>query len=324
MDYFLVSLAVIGNSAAFALTKAYQKRFVKGVGSLLFFQISPAAIGSVFFLCLIGFRLEFGTFTFFMALAYVLAGTTYAILGLIIIRLGKLSVYMIFLMLGGMLIPFVYGIAFLGEIPTAAQIAGIIVLTASLFVPFIRFKRKGEEETENEEGNAPKSNIKLFIVLCVCVFILNGCVSVISKVHQINEAALNTNQFLTWINFFNLFLSASVFGIFQAFARARSKRAGITDAADSVAVTPERNARRKEFLFALLLLTAIALISCLVGILMMVSAKNLPATVMFPMVTGGIIVLTSLAGRLFYKEKINLPLGIGLVLTLAGTLLFLF
>lgn len=303
----------------------------------MFFPIPAAIAGSIFFLCLIGFRPGFTTFTFIMALAYALSGTIYSVLGLIIVRLGKLSVYMIFLMLGGMLIPFIYGIAFLGEVPTPARIVGMVLLIASLFVPFLRLTGKkaanaakaGKQDLP--DNNAPKGNLKLYIFLCVCVFILNGCVSTVSKVHQINEAALETNQFLMWINFFNLLLSASAFGIYKLSAHLRTKRINNAEALPEVSenmrgnsVVADTKKRKTEFLIALTLLATIALINCGGGILMMNGAKTLPASVQFPMVTGGTIVLTSFAGWIFYKEKINLALGIGLALTLIGTVLFLF
>ena len=323
MDLIYVSLAVICIAAAFVLTKAYQKRYANNAGSLLFFPIPAAVVSLLFFLCLTGFKPGFTPFTFVMALSYALAVTTYSVLGLIIVRLGKLSVYMIFLMLGGMLIPFLYGIIFLNETLTAIRITGMIILIVSLFAPFLRLPGKDAGQAQSlSDNNAPRGSQKIFISLCVCVFVLNGCVSTISKVHQINPAALDTNQFLVWINFFNLVLSASAFSIYKLYECRRKKCFKKYEA--SIQTEPMAKAKTASFALALALLVTIALINCGGGMLMMTGAKSLPASVMFPMVTGGTIVLTSLAGLIFYKEKINLPLGIGLALTLMGTLLFLF
>jgi multidrug transporter EmrE-like cation transporter len=347
MDYLFLSIAVVSVTAQFTLNKVYQKRFAKGIGSLLVFPILTGAVSALFFLCLTGFKLQFGTLTFGMALLYTVACTTYSILGLIIVRLGKLSVYMIFLMSGGMLLPFLYGIAFLGEIPTAARIAGIIVLTASLFVPFWRFGKKPAD------GKTPRKTDKLFFILCVRVFILNGCVSIVSKVHQIDTEALGTQQFMIWMNLWSFVLSAAAYGIYRLFSRLR-KGGGIADkekaggkrltgdgmeklAADGRREAPisgadapnDKTTDNKRppvgrILFAAAFVSVIALIGCGSGLLLLNSAKNLDASVLYPMVTGGVIVLSAISGRLFFNEKLTPQILVSLGLTLMGTLLFLF
>ena len=52
-------------------------------------------------------------------------------------------------------------------------------------------------------------------------------------------------------------------------------------------------------------------------------AAALPASVMYPLMTGGSIVLTALAGFLIFKEKPTRIALIGLAITFAATFLFL-
>jgi drug/metabolite transporter (DMT)-like permease len=318
MDYLLVMAAVFCVASSFVFARVYQKRYIKGVSSLLFYPIPVALVSILFFLCLTGFHIGFTTFTFVMALIYALAGTLYSVLGLIIVRLGKLSVYMIFLMLGGMLIPFVYGIVFLNETLTGGRIVGIVFLIISLFMPFIGLKRS--KTASSDCAPVHKGNQKLYIILCICVFFLNGCVSTVSKVHQINKSALDTNEFLVWINFFNLVLSALVFGIYKLYILLNAKNKKYRENPNFTKSEREKTA----VLSVLLLLSIIALFTCGGGLLLMLGAKSLPASVLFPLTTGGTIILTSLAGWIFFKERIHFSLGIGLVLTFIGTMLFLF
>ena len=55
----------------------------------------------------------------------------------------------------------------------------------------------------------------------------------------------------------------------------------------------------------------------------LMGAENLPASVLFPIVTGGSIICTAIAGRVFFKEKLTKPIILGLILCLLGTCLFL-
>jgi multidrug transporter EmrE-like cation transporter len=52
-------------------------------------------------------------------------------------------------------------------------------------------------------------------------------------------------------------------------------------------------------------------------------AKNLPASVLYPMITGGTVVLTGLFALLFFGEKLSRRGWAGIVLCLAGTCMFL-
>ncbi len=51
---------------------------------------------------------------------------------------------------------------------------------------------------------------------------------------------------------------------------------------------------------------------------------HLPASVQYPIVTGGSIIITTIVARIAFKEKIGLMTLIGLGLMFAGVLLFIF
>ena len=57
--------------------------------------------------------------------------------------------------------------------------------------------------------------------------------------------------------------------------------------------------------------------------LQLMGASNLPATVLYPLVTGGSVILSAIAGLVVYKEKLNFRQWLGIALCFAGTLLFL-
>ena len=80
-----------------------------------------------------------------------------------------MTVYTLFLMLGGMCVPYVWGAVFLHEQLTAFRIIGLVVIAAALILM-------------NLSERPPKKQI----LMCVAVFFLNGLCSVISKEHQIS------------------------------------------------------------------------------------------------------------------------------------------
>ena len=58
--------------------------------------------------------------------------------------------------------------------------------------------------------------------------------------------------------------------------------------------------------------------------LQLVSASKLQASVLYPMVSGGSVVLCAFAGRIFFGEKPDRITLFGLILSFAATFFFLF
>ena len=60
------------------------------------------------------------------------------------------------------------------------------------------------------------------------------------------------------------------------------------------------------------------------GSLNLLAARSLPASMQYPFLTGGSVLLTTLASVLFFGEKFTPRTALLLVCLLAGTVLFLF
>ncbi|MDR1093742.1 MAG: hypothetical protein LBL66_06305 [Clostridiales bacterium] len=368
MDYMYAVLAPVAVAAQFTFTKSFQKRF-EGVPPRFFFMLASAAACVLMFLCLNGFAVRYGTFTFFMALGEAATVAVYTVIGFAVFRLGSLSVYMIFLMLGAMLLPYACGVAFLGEEPAALNIVGLAVLVVSMFVPFVQGKRA----REGAAGGRRKKTRKLYIVLCVAVFLLNGLTVTISKLHQSNPwdaAALSAYDFFFWYGCFAACLSAAAYAGFYLIRRfflkegrqaSAQKEKGAAEkeksgGAQSDGIQPDRaqsdgiqssdaqsdraqsgGAQRempaegnfmgvpRRRLWSGAALAVGYTVSMGVGaVLQFAAATTMDASVLFPIVTGGTIVLSAVSGAVFFHEKITVPIWISLGLTAVGTVLFLF
>ena len=57
--------------------------------------------------------------------------------------------------------------------------------------------------------------------------------------------------------------------------------------------------------------------------LQLIGASHLPATVLYPLITGGVIILTALAGRILFGQKLSRRATIGILLCFVSTFLFL-
>ena len=67
----------------------------------------------------------------------------------------------------------------------------------------------------------------------------------------------------------------------------------------------QTNPRKKESLKGFLFIPVVAATGGGSYLLQLIGAEHLPATVLYPMVTGGTIIFTAVAGRVFFKEKIS-------------------
>lgn len=178
MQYILLVIAVIGIGINFCFEKLYRIKAVNSYKEIFLFQIIVGSLIALLFLCINGFFLAFNIFGFIMAGLYA-TFSLYSVVGMIAVKFGKLSVYTMFLMIGGMLLPYIYAVCFLNEYLSIYKIIGMVLLICALCVNALCSDKRKTVKTK-----------KIFWVLCFCVFLLNGRVSIVSKVHQINADAL--------------------------------------------------------------------------------------------------------------------------------------
>lgn len=300
--YLLLFLSTLLMSAQFAASKLYQSKNGSAIKtSLLFTTLSGLFNGAIFF-CIGGFSISVTPFSLICAAGVAALCLGYNLIGFRIFELGSFSVYTMFLMLGGMLLPFLYGMIFLGDsaglgLPALiCRVTGVMLLTCSLALPCIGKLRAKEQRS------------RLFIPLCILVFVMNGFVSIISKLHQIEPAAaVDPIGFVFLSNTLNGLASGIILLILCV--RSSSK--------------PEL---AKDFqIRQLILLTACcgAFNGSAYLLQLIVASSTLPASVQYPILTGGSVVLSAVVGRLFFGEKPDRWSLAGILLAFGATFLFL-
>lgn len=303
--YFIVLLAVVGLAVNFCLTKLYQNRTGTGFRLSVLFNIITGAFTAVLFFFINGFMngfsLHFTSFSWLMAFLLLLFCGGYALIGFKIIAMGDIAVYTMFLMLGGMMLPYFFGLIFLQEEFSYLRLAGLILMVAAIALS----GREGDKEGK-------KKGSLVFFLLCMVVFCLNGGGSIVSKIHQlpVNESrAVLSPVFVMMAGI----IRVVIFSLIYLGIRIHDKK------------LPEdrRPAPIKLPLSVVLILLASSAVDGASYLCQLAGASHLPATVLYPMITGGSVVLTALAGRIFFGQKLSRRATIGIILCFTATLLFL-
>ena len=309
----MMLVAVVFLALQFSTNRAYGLKCGTGAESSLTFACLSDAI-STGICILIAFLFE-GSLTFpiySLLLAGIIAVLclAYKIIGFKIMALGNLSVFTMFLMLGGMMLPYLFGVIFLDERISACRIIGIVLLSFSMIFPVLAHKKDGK-------NNKRKDNL-VFFLLCTVVFCLNGGVSIISKIHQISS---NTHITCSPANFSALsnFISMLVSRISLTMVKKQKKKAESISGKTTISLFA---CVKKSFI--LYIVIGQAAFGCISYVLQLIAASHVEASMLYPMLTGGSIVLSAVAGYIFFKERPDKLSLIGLCISFAATFLFLF
>ena len=164
MYYALIMLSVVMFGGCFALSDVYRKMR----GSSIKISMESSVVGSLsalaIMICINGFAIEITAFTLIMAFFDALNGMLFTFCSFRALDYINLSLYSLFSMLGGMLLPFFQGILLYGEEFTLSKIVCVISICASLALTF--------------EGGAKKGGAIFYLG----VFVLNGMSGVLTKI----------------------------------------------------------------------------------------------------------------------------------------------
>ena len=265
MNYILVLIATILLAFEFAFSKKYQESEGISLISGLRFNALSGFFTALIFFALSGFQFSFSLFSVVMAFLMSLLCMLYSIIGFKILRKGNMSLYSLFLMSGGMLLPYVFGILFLQEPLTLLRILGILFILAAVYL------------SNPAKGNLEKGQL----ALCVIIFLLNGFVSIISKCHQINVtfSPVDNTTFVMYTGICKCIMSS----IALLFCKSAEAKYSFTT---------------KKSIYIIL---GAACISGISYALQLMGAKALPASVLYPLITGGSIIFSTLCGKIIFR-----------------------
>ncbi len=287
-NYILLLFADILLALSFVSQKIYQKQGGDSNLSGIFYTMMVGLCSAVIFFIISGFNINITPYSALMATAQTILVALYTILSFKVLKAGNLALYTLFLMTGGMVLPYIFGVMFLDEELTILRSIGLLLITASVILSNTGIKKPSKTQ----------------ILLCVLIFFLNGCVSIVSKLHQVEAVfkTVDSDSFVFLTSAIKALISLPIFLVLK-------KKSNLSFNPDIKKILP-----------------IIALASIFSGIsymLQLIGAVSLPATVVYPLITGGSIIFSSIAGLLILKEKLTKEEIAGIIICFVGTCLFL-
>ena len=193
MYYALIMLSVVMFSGCFALKENYGKRQGSGIKQSMVFLLISSVAGLVVMVIFGGFKLSYTHFTGIMALLSSLNALGFTLCSFKALNTINLSVFSLYSMLGGMLLPFLQGVIFYGEELTVAKVLCLLFIAASLILTIQKGTGKGGA------------------IYYTGVFILNGMSGVISKIFaSAPYPKTNAAGFMILSTIFNALIAAVI------------------------------------------------------------------------------------------------------------------
>ena len=289
-------LLILGADALLAMCFAFQKKYqsIAGTSARATLTFNAfAGFASLVIFTLLGlcgvYTIQFSLFSLIMATAATSICLSYMIIGFKLLRAGNMPLYTMFLMTGGMLIPYVFGLCFLDERFSWLRLVGIVLIVAAVII-------------SNTGVTKPT---KAQIAMCIAVFILNGFMSVTSKVHQISTelSPVNSESFILMMSAVKIILCLPI--VFALTSKAN----------ESI-----KSCVNKSTLL-LFILTAAA--DGASYYLQLIGAKSIDAGVLYPLITAGSIIFSAIAGKIAFRERPSKNQWLALAICLAGTCMFI-
>lgn len=282
MYYAFLIISAFLFAMQFLFNQQFRKRNGDGMDSALTFSLYTNGISFLILLVLNKFQLNINWFSLVIALIYALVLLGYSYSGLKSFATANLSVYSIFAMLGGMLLPSAYGIIFCKEDFGIAKAICFILIIIATSMSF-------------EKGGKKGGNLKYYLA----VFMLNGMVGVLSKIHQSDsELAVDSRSFMATVNI-------CVFLMCLAYHLIKNHK---------VPLVPLKEVAN---------LSCYAFCSGVGNMLCLIALTVLPASVQYPITTGGVMAFSTLIS-LVRREKPSARTIVAAAVAFVSTILMMF
>lgn len=280
MWVLLIVIASICYAGEFSFVKIYESNTRQKTVTMFFMMFVRFLVGALFILCLSGFQLDFSNFSIPLTVIMAVILILYNVLGIVILSMGTVAIYSMFMMLGGMFLPTLYGVIFLHESLGVWQIIAYCLLLFFTVLQAVRFN-KGEDDAKKGKLLA------VYSLLCVIAFIDNGSLGVVRTI-AIDGMKVAEYSFA----FAYFMLTALVGGIGTLFYAKKDKENAVL-LKDCVKLKP------------FIALLGLGVIANLGDILLLFVTGQAPASAIYPMVSGFTIACSAIASIFIFKEKLS-------------------
>lgn len=262
--YTLVFSATILFALQFLFNQKFEQIRGSDLKSALEFTLYKSVIIVIIMLIISGFKIpDITPFSIILSVIYSAACILMTYFSMKAFAVANLSVYSVFSMLGGMLLPFLLGVGFYNEKLTVFKCVCCALIAVSVLLNL----RSG------------KQSKKAFLYY-MAVFILNGGVGVISKIHQ---SAHTPHTDSTGFMFLSSVASIVISGIWLLIQYRKIPLI-----------------KGKSLLYA----SGYGIFNGVGNLFLLISLSHLPASVQYPLVTGGVMVFSTIISAV-RKEKLS-------------------
>jgi len=294
MQYFILATSVIMEMLSTGILRnSFCKNRMKSNADL---QMFNALSSVVTLLCLLGLYIATGTlcvpsmFTILLGIVFGCITGLAAIFNMKALEYGPLS-YTKVIVCFCMIIPSLSGFILYGENITIIQVIGMVLMLISTILAI----EKKKDDT--------KANIK-WLVFCIVAFIFCGSIGVMQKIHQTSEYKNEISVFLLIAFSISSLLSFILVPIYMKKENAR--------------ITLFDNEQGTSFII-ITLLSGIGIAFC--NHYNMYLSGVIDSMILFPILNGGAMILTTISGLIIWKEKLTKRQTIGLIVGIISILL---
>lgn len=307
IGYLLMPANALLFAGLFFVNKEYGKRFEGGLLPSLWFAFFAGIANTVCFLiAALAEGWHFSPLSLAFGAGIGLCFVLLQVSGVLAAKLGNMSFYSQSFMLGAMVLPFFYGVIWNGEGANWMKILAICLMIASLLLPLLDERKKGDAEKEKKD----KAKTFSFYLLCLIAFFANGLFCVFAT--MLGKHVPESSPFASIFSFSCFIALFAGIGLALAAILAKKKPA-------------EEKAKKDPKTFGLFVLfsSAYGLFNAWGTYTGMEGIARIDALLFFPVSSGICIGLTFLLLRFLYKEKSGPFATIGMGLTLLSVGLFL-
>jgi drug/metabolite transporter (DMT)-like permease len=268
MYYALILLSVVMFGGGFALQDIYRQKRGSGLRISMESACIGAIAGLVVLLIINGFVLEFTWFTLLMAILAALNGMAFTFCTFKALDYINLSLFSLFAMLGGMMLPFLQGIVFYDEKITFAKVICVIFIIAALICTV--------DKSERKKGT----------LFYAGIFIFNGMAGVISKLFTGSKfEKTSAAGYSIWIALLTVIMS----GVLWLVLAKSEKHNSPPSKNDEISCEDRKNVLQSYGLGAVY-----GAINKIANFLLILALMHVDASIQYPMVTGGTMIISTL------------------------------
>ena len=260
--YGLIIISVVMFGSGFAFQDVYRRKRGSGIK----ISMEAACIGSfaglIVLLAVNGFSFEFSSYTLLMSVLAALNGIAFTFCAFKALDYINLTLFSLFAMLGGMVLPFLQGIFFYGEGFTVAKGICVAFICAALLCTV--------EKGEKKRG----------AIFYAGIFVLNGMSGVLSKLYT--ESTLpkaSAAGYSVWIAVITVILSGIAWLVLSLNEKRKTQG--------------EAQKIPKKVLWQSYGIGALnGIINKVANFFLVIALLHVDASVQYPMVTGGVMIVS--------------------------------